>query len=83
MDEDNDSSPDYSFSKPDFNYGQFRSNMVIRWEYIPGSTFFLVWTRERNGAFYDNDPDHEKYSFDFDQKGHNIFLMKFTYRFRA
>jgi hypothetical protein len=72
---------DYSFGKPDFNFGQFRSNMVIRWEYIPGSTVFLVWTRERNGAFYDAHPDHEKYSFDFPQKGHNIFLLKFTYRF--
>lgn len=81
VDEDNDGITDYGFSKPDFNFGQFRSNMVIRWEYIPGSTFFLVWTRERNGAFYDSDPEHDNYSFDFNEKGHNIFLLKFTYRF--
>jgi hypothetical protein len=84
IDENNDSVQDYSFGRPDFNFGQFRSNTVLRWEYIPGSTFFLVWTRERNGAFYDTaSPDHEKYSFDFTQKGHNVFLMKFTYRLRA
>jgi hypothetical protein len=83
VDENNDGNPDYSFGKPDFNFGQFRSNMVMRWEYIPGSTFFLVWTRERNGAFYDSHSSHKNYSFDFDQKGHNIFLMKYTYRFRA
>ena len=83
VDENSDAVSDYSFGRPDFNFGQFRSNMVMRWEYIPGSTFFLVWTRERNGAFYDNDPEHSNYSFDFDQKGHNIFLLKFTYRFRA
>jgi hypothetical protein len=83
VDENNDNIQDYTFGRPDFNFGQFRSNMVMRWEYIPGSTFFLVWTQERNGAFYDSHPDHEKYSFDFNQKGHNIFLMKFTYRFRA
>jgi hypothetical protein len=82
VDENNDGITDYSFNKPDFNFGQFRSNMVMRWEYIPGSTFFLVWTRERNGAFYDGQSDHNAYSFDFDQKGHNIFLMKYTYRFR-
>ncbi|MBI3483505.1 MAG: hypothetical protein HY015_11140, partial [Bacteroidetes bacterium] len=82
VDENNNNIADYSFAKPDFNIGQFRSNMVLRWEYIPGSTFFLVWTRERNGAFYDSQPDHANYSFDFDQKGHNVFLMKFTYRFR-
>lgn len=74
--------PGYSFSNPDFNIGQFRSNMVLRWEYIPGSTLFLVWTRERNGAFYDSHPDHGNYAFDFNQEGHNVFLMKFTYRFR-
>lgn len=82
VDVDGDGMPDYGFNNPDFNFGQFRSNMVMRWEYIPGSTLFLVWTRERNGAFYDTDPGHEKYSFEFDQKGHNIFLIKFTYRFR-
>jgi hypothetical protein len=81
VDEDGNGMPDYSFGRPDFNFGQFRSNMVVRWEYIPGSTVFLVWTRERNGAFYDKHPDHEKYSFEFPQKGHNIFLLKFTYRF--
>ncbi len=82
VDENNDNTSDYSFGKPDFNFGQFRSNMVMRWEYIPGSTFFLVWTRERNGAFYDTGEGHRAYSFDFSEKGHNIFLMKFTYRFR-
>ncbi len=81
VDENSDGVNDYGFGRPDFNFGQFRSNMVVRWEYIPGSTLFLVWTRERNGAFYDSDPEHRKYSFDFDQKGHNIFLFKFTYRF--
>jgi hypothetical protein len=80
VDEDNDGMMDYGFSNPDFNFGQFRSNAVLRWEYIPGSTFFLVWTRERNGAFYDH-RGAEKYQFDFQEKGHNIFLLKFTYRF--
>lgn len=82
VDEDSNGITDYGFMKPDFNFAQFRSNMVIRWEYIPGSTVFLVWTKERNGAFYENTgPVHERYNFDFNQKGHNIFLMKFTYRF--
>lgn len=81
VDEDNNGMMDYSFSKPDFNFGQFRSNMVIRWEYIPGSTVFLVWTQERNGAFYESNPDYKRYSFDFREKGQHIFLLKFTYRF--
>ncbi|HQQ98176.1 MAG TPA: DUF5916 domain-containing protein [Cyclobacteriaceae bacterium] len=73
---------DYTFNKPDFNFGQFRSNMVVRWEYIPGSTLFLVWTQEMNGAFYSADtPNHQAYSFDYTQQAHNVFVMKFTYRF--
>jgi hypothetical protein len=80
-DHNSDGTPEYNFSKPDFNFGQFRSNMVLRWEYIPGSTFFLVWTQERNGAFYDKDPGHDRYSLDFQQKAHNVFLIKYTYRF--
>jgi hypothetical protein len=81
VDGNEDGTTDFIFNKPDFNFGQFRSNMVIRWEYIPGSTVFLVWTQERNGSFYAAHPDHENYSFDFTQKGHNIFLVKYTYRF--
>jgi hypothetical protein len=83
VDHNGDGVDDFSFGRPDFNFGQFRSNAVLRWEYIPGSTFFIVWTRERNGAFYDiADSEHNRYSFDFTQKAHNIFLAKFTYRFR-
>lgn len=83
VDENRDGAYEYSFSKPDFNFGQFRSNMVIRWEYIPGSTVFLVWTQERNGAFYDQTDSslHDRYSFEFPDKPYNIFLIKYTYRF--
>lgn len=81
VDEDNNGTAEYGFDQPDFNFGQFRSNLVVRWEYIPGSTLFLVWTQERNGAFYDTHPEHEKYSLEFQEKGHNIFLLKYTYRF--
>jgi hypothetical protein len=80
VDDNRDGMPDYGFGNPDFNFGQFRSNMVLRWEYIPGSTFFLVWSKERNGAFYDHRGERA-YRFDFAEKGHHIFLLKFTYRF--
>ena len=82
LDQNNKGTPDFSFTKPDFNIGQFRSNMVVRWEYIPGSTLFLVWTQEMNGAFYDQPgPLYKRFIYDFNQQAHNIFLMKFTYRF--
>lgn len=33
----------YTFSDPDFSFNEFRSNLVARWEYLPGSTLYLVW----------------------------------------
>jgi hypothetical protein len=80
VDEGGNGMPDYGFAQPNFNFGQFRSNMVLRWEYIPGSTLFLVWNSERNGEFYDNSGG-QSYALKFTQQAHNIFLMKFTYRF--
>src|SRR5690606_34097656 len=72
VDENRDGITDYKFGKPDFNVGQFRSNMVVRWEYIPGSTLFLVWTQEMNGDFYNQSGGvNERYRFNFPDKAHN------------
>jgi hypothetical protein len=45
IDESHDGITDYSFSKPDFNFVQFRSNFVVRWEYRRGSELYLVWSQ--------------------------------------
>jgi hypothetical protein len=37
----------FSFRNPDFNVREFRMNAVLRWEYMPGSTLFVVWTQAR------------------------------------
>lgn len=50
FDEDGDNSLDYSAGNPNFDFRQFRSNLVVRWEYQPGSTLFLVWSQERTDA---------------------------------
>ncbi|HEU4561152.1 MAG TPA: DUF5916 domain-containing protein, partial [Longimicrobium sp.] len=31
----------------DFNIRSFRSNAVLRWEWRPGSTLYLVWQQDR------------------------------------
>ncbi len=74
---------DYSFSKPDFNVRVFLSNLVLRWEYNPGSSVYLVWSQTRsNDDFtggslnYNNDMNTL-----FNQRPHNVFLVKFSYRF--
>ena len=38
---------------PDFNVKQFRSNAVLRWEYRPGSTLFVVWSQGRQDYLSD------------------------------
>jgi hypothetical protein len=38
----------YKFGNPDFSFREFRSNLVARWEYRPGSTIYLVWENNRN-----------------------------------
>ncbi len=83
VDLDENGETDYSFDRPDFNFMQFRSNMVLRWEYIPGSTFFLVWTQGRtDSSGYEADGSFQNLSHDlFNVKPTNIFLVKYTYRF--
>jgi hypothetical protein len=72
----------YSFGNPDFNFRQFRSNLVVRWEYLPGSTIYLVWSQgitstDTNGLFsYGNDVKNL-----FSVTPHNVFLVKFSYWF--
>jgi hypothetical protein len=65
-----------------FNYKSLRGNAVLRWEYLPGSTLFFVWTQSRE----DNaDPGSMKFERDFsnlmDANADNIFMIKVTYWF--
>lgn len=40
--------PGFTFEDPDFNFRSLRGNAVLRWEYLPGSTLYLVWTQDRS-----------------------------------
>ena len=44
-----DNGDSFTIGNPDFTVRSFRSNFVIRWEWLPGSTFFLVWQQNREG----------------------------------
>jgi hypothetical protein len=68
---------DYS-DNLDFNFKEFNSNLVFRWEYSPGSTLFLVWSRgasdfeEEYGRF---EPGRDLGNL-FSTAGDNTFLIK-------
>ena len=59
----------------------FRSNVVLRWEYLLGSTIFLVWQHGRGG--FDNSGEFpgvgNGMSSIFDQPADNMFMVKVTY----
>ncbi|MFN2570786.1 MAG: DUF5916 domain-containing protein [Gemmatimonadales bacterium] len=65
---------------PDFNFKSLRGNAVLRWEYMPGSTLFFVWTQSRSAS--DDDGD---FRFGSSMRSmlrapaENIFMVKATY----
>jgi hypothetical protein len=70
---------DYT-SNPDFNYRSFRTTNVMRWEYRPGSTLFVVWQQGREASL-----DRGTFDFKrdiggvFDAPATNVFLVKWAY----
>jgi hypothetical protein len=82
VDEDMNGNEDYSFDNLNFNFKQFRSNLVIRWEYSPGSTLFLVWSQGRTGSVSDGSFSYKNDMKDlFGIQPHDVFLIKFSYWF--
>jgi hypothetical protein len=64
-----------------FNFKAFASNVVMRWEYNPGSTVFLVWNQGRQG--YNGAEGSQAYRGDvrdlFALHPANTFLIKVSY----
>ncbi|MGK0413520.1 MAG: hypothetical protein ACJA1B_001725 [Polaribacter sp.] len=82
IDENTNGITDYSFSNPDFSFVQLQTNLVARWEYIPGSELFLVWSRGSVGnADLSNDLVDSVSDQVFRTPSNDTFLVKFTYRF--
>lgn len=82
IDENLDSFGDYSFRNPDFSVSEFLHNLVIRWEFLPGSTAYLVWSQSRDYQTGNGLYDIQRQSYDLFNltKPHNVFLVKFSYR---
>jgi hypothetical protein len=76
----NEGSKNYSFSNPDFSFREFRSNLVARWEYRPGSTIYLVWENNRRSrdSFYYSSPG-ENLDQLFGVAPTNVFMIKMSF----
>ena len=80
--ENNNSQINYSFVNPDFIFFQFRSNLVLRWEYRPGSQIYLVWSQDRtNNSMSGDNSIYDALNSFSSIYPNNIFLVKFNYWF--
>lgn len=72
----------YTIKNPDFNFQEFSSNLVGRWEFRPGSTLYLVWTNNRSN--YSNQLEQsiwKSFGNIMNVKSENVFMIKFSYWF--
>jgi hypothetical protein len=69
----------FTLPNRDFNVRSFRSNVVLRWEWRPGSTLYAVWQQNRSSAV----PEGEHVGVgdlfgSLSAPGDNIFAVKTT-----
>jgi hypothetical protein len=65
---------------PDFNYRSFRTTNVLRWEYRPGSTLFVVWQQGRQDVAPQGAFDFSRdFGGVFSTPARNVFLVKLSY----
>ncbi|HEX4933800.1 MAG TPA: DUF5916 domain-containing protein [Gemmatimonadaceae bacterium] len=72
--------PAFALAEQDFLVRSLRGNAVLRWEYRPGSTLFLVWQQQRRGGadFADLTATRDVFS-PFRDPARNVFLLKLSY----
>jgi hypothetical protein len=72
--------PPFTFANPDFSDRSLRGNAVLRWEYRPGSTLFLVWQQQRSGSSAEGTFDLTRdRGLLFRDRPVNIFQLKINY----
>lgn len=82
IDETSNGEVDYYLDIPDFNWSEFLSNLVVRWEYQPGSTLYLVWSQNKGHFSYDPAfAVRDNMQNLFNTKPDNVFLIKMNYWF--
>ena len=65
---------------PDFNFKSFRTTNVLRWQYKPGSTLFVVWQQGREDEIERGDFRLGRdFHGVFAMPSTNVFLVKFAY----
>ncbi len=69
-----------TLGNPDFSVAQFRSNAVLRWEYRPGSTVFVVWSQARDHQGVDGSVGvGDGFGDLFSTRPENVLMVKLNY----
>ena len=72
---------DLAFRERDFRVRSLRGNAVLRWEYRPGSTLYLVWQQGR--YFQDGAASafglRQEFGRLLDQQPDNVLILKMNY----
>ena len=75
-----DGSSTFTLPALDFNRLSFRSNLVLRWEYLPGSTAFLIWQQSRQDTGAAGELIRPRDLLDATRgAGDNVFAVKVSY----
>jgi hypothetical protein len=73
----------FIIANPDFTTRSLRGNAVLRWEYLPGSTLFLVWQQTRSDDTLFGDAANVQFNRDqaalLRAPADNIFVIKVAY----
>ncbi len=80
IDLDENGSADFTIPNPAFSVRELRSNLVLRWEFRPGSTLFVVWSEARDDKTLapglDLGRDGSRL---FSAPARDVFLVKLSY----
>ena len=75
-----DGADTFTLGNDDFNVLSFRSNVVLRWEWRPGSTLFVVWQQDRlSEATSDAGVNAGDLFRSFTARGDNFFVVKASF----
>jgi hypothetical protein len=79
VDLDRDGSGDLAIGNPDFTVLSFRSNVVLRWEYMLGSTLFVVWQHGRSDSSSESVYRASHWNDLFSAPASNTLVVKLNY----
>ncbi len=84
VDGNGDGASDFVIDVPDYNYRALRSTVVLRWQYRPGSSAFLIWSQGRESSTLDRQLDLGRDLRGLlGEEGAQVIMLKVNYWFGA